>query len=189
MRCLAMLALLVLSACGEPPLDDLDDLGAEARAAPAACDPTQFQMGSNPTQCCQDGKKVFYVAAPPMETRQALWFRRLETPCTMADGSTQCGQGTGIMCDVGPCRGFTFKGVLADSVRVFEPESKPGTCGWEVKGHLECTRGCDWSPKKSVRFHPEPFDGQTLYPGVTGTCPYRACRLGTPCRTPDCSDL
>jgi hypothetical protein len=188
--------LFGLAACAGHDVDPLlDDVAAETRSAshgksPAAhaCESTMF-MGSV-HECCRDGNRAVYVATPPGESERALFFREILTPCTMLDGSSQCGRDLGIMCNVGPCGGFAAARVNATHVTVFKPTSKPDKCGWEARGDVTCVSGCDWEPNKSVRYKPEPYEGQEVYPAVAGTCPYRGCKSGgQPCTLPDCSDV
>src|SRR5262245_30167888 len=100
--------LVVLVGCaGDVPLGDV---AAEARSGDShgksptaqACDPSMFVTTANIPACCQDGNRVWYVAIPPGESERSLFFRDLLTPCSMEDGSTQCGRDLGIPCQAGP---------------------------------------------------------------------------------------
>jgi hypothetical protein len=194
MRKLSTVVLALLSGCIGDAAGPPGGIGSEIEAASGhspsaqACDPSQFMTTSQGLMCCQDGKRVTYVAIPPGTTTPALFFRRLGAACTLEDGSTHCGFGTGIPCYYGPCGGATHTGALAESLSVFVPESRPDECGWEASGITGCLRGCDWGPEKELRYYPEPYDAQTQYPGFVGTCPARACFQGRPCLQADCSD-
>ena len=128
-----LLAVLVLTVgcAGTDAGGAQAELVAELGSSPAAgaCDSSQFMTGLKPPHCCQDGDRVWYITYPPaMPTTPTLFFRRLGTPCTMEDGGTHCGFGTGIQCLYGPCGGTTFKGVQADQLSVFVPEGRPDQC-------------------------------------------------------------
>jgi len=188
-----LLAVLVLTVgcAGTEAGGAQAELVAELGSSPAAgaCDSSQFMTGLKPPHCCQDGDRVWYITYPPATpTTPTLFFRRLGTPCTLEDGGTNCGFGTGIQCLYGPCGGTTFKGVQADQLSVFVPEGRPDQCGWSAKGNVTCERGCEWEPNKEERFYPEPYDGQVAYGEVVGSCPARACKAGKPCLTANCSD-
>ncbi len=57
---------------------------------------------------------------------------------------------------------------------VFVPDSQPKVCGWDTNGDPVPEEG-------GATFSPEPYTGQSLYPEVIATCPYRDCLAdGTP---------
>ena len=83
-------------------------------------------------------------------------------------------------CDYGPCGARVEWRVTAEAIHIFQPVSKTEKCGWQVTDVVTCLVGCDWRAG-STRSNPEPYAGQALHGGLTGTCPYRRClRGGTP---------
>jgi len=142
---------------------------------------TSSPTGTTHPQCCQDGQHTW------LDTGTGILAHRTDgEACREADGvGTNCGVGSTpfIQCVYGPCGAKTEWRIHAAEIRIFVPESMPSKCGWEARGIVSCEAddpdGCGWQ-KKGIRFYPEPYNGQLLYPGVTATCPYRRCVAGTP---------
>ena len=105
----------------------------------------------------------------------------LGRPCTQADGvSVNCSIGSKlnppVPCTFGPCGAAkvwsTPHGI--NPSHLFVPDSQPKVCGWDTNGDPVPEEG-------GATFFPEPYTGQSLYPGVIATCPYRDCLAdGTP---------
>jgi hypothetical protein len=131
---------------------------------------------ANPPECCQDGEFLWQVVGSGPDIGKVA-KRKLGRPCTQADGvSVNCGIGASVPCTFGPCGTANVPEWPAGIIpsHVFVPASQPRVCGWDTNGDPVPAEG-------GATFFPEPYVGQTLYPEVPATCPYRDCLAdGTP---------
>jgi hypothetical protein len=163
------------SLVGTPALSLIQD----NKSVAMACSPELLPSNETNVGCCQDGNRMWAT----MDGHRMGYRLYDAPPCREADGlGTNCGVGSDPFkpCDYGPCGARIEWRVTAEAIHIFQPVSKPEKCGWQITNVTTCLVGCDW-PVGSNRSNPEPFAGQALYAGLTGTCPYRRClRGGTP---------
>lgn len=133
----------------------------------------------DPLQCCQDGEFTWHIVGSGANLGRVA-KRIYGRPCRQSDGvSKNCGVGTNpfVPCTFGPCGSRTEWVAGSNPSRVFVPSSQPNVCGWDTNGDPVAAEG-------GASYYPEPYTSQTLYPGVTATCPYNLCLIdGTPAVT------
>jgi hypothetical protein len=143
---------------------------------PTPCSGSNFPMalGDSP-ECCRDGDFLWHIVGGGPDIGKVA-KRKLGRPCTQADGVTvNCGIGAPVPCTFGPCGALKVWAVGANPSHVFVPDSQPTVCGWDTNGVPVPLEG-------GATFFPEPYNTtQSVYPGVTATCPYQGCLPdGTP---------
>jgi hypothetical protein len=130
---------------------------------------------ANPPECCQDGEFLWHIVGSGADIGKVA-KRMLGRPCTQANGRVNCGVGSNpfVQCTFGPCGAAKVWAAGISPSHVFVPGSQPKVCGWDTNGDPVPLEG-------GATYYPEPYAGQTLYPGVTATCPYTTCLPdGTP---------
>ncbi len=148
------------------------------------CDSKRFpSTQQKAAQCCQDGNRTWHK----LSTAETVVFRSYGAPCREEDGvGTNCGVGTNPFkpCAYGPCGAKNEWAIHGVSAHIFHPTSQSKKCGWSVQNILDfplCTDPGGCGKLGGTRDSPESYTTQTVYAGVTGSCPYTRClKGGTP---------
>ncbi len=142
------------------------------------CSSDRFPTGTgNSSQCCQEGNRTWHKSS-----NGNLVYRTYGEPCREEDGvGVNCGEGSNKLCAYGPCGARVEWALEAEYAYVFRPTSKPNKCGWSavnITDYFLCKDPDGCGRIGGTRDYPEPYTGQPLYGGVTGTCPYKRCLAG-----------
>jgi hypothetical protein len=143
----------------------------ETAYSASTCDGSFFPSSvGNPFECCQDGASAWFTINNGSRNGQLAW-RTYGTACTTSDGGGYCADpNSGYpTCNYGPCGAMNnqFSQPDASDAAVFYPVSNASLCG------------ADSDPGNGDGYLGEANEyytgGQTLYPGVTSSCPYTDC--------------
>lgn len=174
--------LLIISACGR---GDLTTKGTPvATEGLPTCDGRNFPIQLGGSSSCCLARYTLYPYGDPngqaLEGGNDMWHvfkdkkgddalahRYLGKACTTI--RIPIGQAIGQV-SIGPCGAGKDPAedpnwLIGTNTKVFKPVSHPQVCGYQVT-----------KPDSIISSFPEGYTAQTLYPGVTATCPFTLCK-------------
>jgi hypothetical protein len=121
----------------------------------------------NPSQCCRNDYHMWHKIASGANLNKLAYRTYYPNVCRTSGGATGCNDTTNI-CYFGPCGGHiedlsAYPNTTAAAV--FYPTNTTTNCGADSNG----TAAGGYTVSQSYS------GSQTLYPGVTATCPYNSC--------------